>query len=172
MVQWVSAVTRAGLTGVSIVQDHLAVAGLRPGPANCLQAKPNPGAGLQVRQDEHQIARLVPQGHLLCDVVRSIEVEGGEEEEGELAVLRTFPGQRYAAAVPRRHLKVLGGVWVWWKEGETIGKVFYNLPLTDFLGHMRDVETSCKHRTYALAPLKYSKLNSCLFTHLENAALR
>lgn len=135
MVQWsVSDLTHAGLTGVSIVQDHLAVAGLHPGLANCLQAEPNPGAGLQVRQDEHEVAPLVPQGHLLCDMVCSIEVEGGEEEEGELAVLRTVPGQRYAAAVPRRHLKVPGDVWVWWGEGETIGKAFYNLPLTDFFG--------------------------------------
>lgn len=67
-------------------------------------------------------------------MVCSIEVEGGEEEEGELAVLRTVPGQRYAAAVPRRHLKIPGDVWVWWGEGETIGKAFYNLPLTDFFG--------------------------------------
>lgn len=92
--------TCTGLTRVSIVQHHLAVAGLHPCLADGLQAKLNPAARLQARQDEHKVVLLVPQGHLLCDVVRSIEVEGGEEEEGKLAVVRGGPGQRYAAAVP------------------------------------------------------------------------
>lgn len=92
--------TYTGLTRVSSVQDHLAEAGLHPCLANSLQAKSNPAAGPQVRQGQHVVVLLVPQGHLLCDVVCSIEVEGGEEEEGKLAVLGGGPGQRYAAAVP------------------------------------------------------------------------
>ncbi len=94
MVHLVSSSSRAGLTRVSIVQDHLAVAGLHPCLANRLQAKLNPTTGRQVIQDEHKVLLLVPKEHLLCDVVCTIEVEGGEEEEGELAVLRTVPGQR------------------------------------------------------------------------------
>lgn len=94
MVRLVSSSSCAGLTRVSIVQDHLAVAGLHPRLANRLQAKLYPTAGLQVKQDEHGVVLLVPEEHLLCDVVCTIEVEGSEEEEGELAVLRTVPGQR------------------------------------------------------------------------------
>lgn len=110
----ISSSTRAGLTRVSIVQDHLAVAGLHPRLANRLQAKLNPDAGLQVRQGEHRVVLLVPKEHLFRDVVCAVEVEGGEEEGGEL--LGAVPGQRYAAAVPRRHLKVFGKVWVWWRR--------------------------------------------------------
>lgn len=120
----VSSSTHAGLTRVSIIQDHLAIAGLHPCLTNRLQAKLNPAARLQLRQDEG--ALIDPQGHLLCDVVCSVEVEGGEEEEGEL--LRAVPGQRYAAAVPWRHLKVFGNVWVWWKKNSKHN--IFQLPLT------------------------------------------
>lgn len=92
--------TCTGLTRVSIIQDHLAVAGVHPRLANRLQAKLNPAAWLQVRQDEHGVVLVVPVGHLLCDVVCAIEVEGCEEEEGDLAVVRGGPGQSDAAAVP------------------------------------------------------------------------
>lgn len=98
--RWLGSSTHAKLTRVSIVQDHLAEAGLPPCLANRLQAKLYPCARLQVGQDEHKAVLLVPQGHLLSDVVGSVEEEGREEEEGEPAVLRAVPGQRYAAAVP------------------------------------------------------------------------
>ena len=94
MVHIVSSSTRAGLTRVSIVQDHLAEAGLHPCLANRLQAKLNPRAGLQVRQGEHKVILVVPRAHLLCDVVCTVEVGGREEVGGELAVLGAVPGQR------------------------------------------------------------------------------
>lgn len=92
--------TCAELTRVSVIQDHLAVEGLHPRLANRLQAKLNPAARLQVRQDEHRVVLFVPVGHFLCDVVCPIEVEGSEEGEGEVAVVRGGPGQSDAAAVP------------------------------------------------------------------------
>jgi len=106
----------AGLTRVSIVETHPAVAGLHPRLANRLQAKLNPGAGLQVRQDECKVVLLLQGEHLLRHVVGSVEVEHGEEEGGEL--VGAVPGQRDAAAAPRRHLKVRGRVWVWWEGHE------------------------------------------------------
>ena len=87
-------------TRVSIIQDHPAVAGLRPRPAHRLQAESNPCAGLQVEQGEREAVLPVPEGHLLLDVVCPVEVEHGQEEERVLLVLRAVPGQRYAAAVP------------------------------------------------------------------------
>lgn len=60
----------------------------------------------------------MPEGHLLCDMVCTVEVEDGQEEERVPAVLGAVPGQRYAAAVPGRHLKVLGNIWVWMNDKE------------------------------------------------------
>ena len=74
--------------------------GFHPCLANSLQAKLNPVAGLDVRQDERHVFPPVPYRHLLYDVVCSIKVECSEEKEGKFVVLRGGPGQRYAAAVP------------------------------------------------------------------------
>lgn len=100
------------LTRVTVVQDHLAEAALQPRQANRLQAKLDPAAGLQVGQSEHKGVLLVPHGHLPYDMVCTIEVKDGEKEQGVLEVLRAAPGQRHAATVPGRHLKVLGNVWI------------------------------------------------------------
>ena len=116
LVNCISMSTYAEFTWVSIVQNHFTVAWVHPCLAHSLQAKFNPAAGLQVRQGELKVVSLVPQRHLFNDVVCTVEVEGGEEEEGEFAILGAVPGQWYAAAVPRSYLKVLGNIWVWLKK--------------------------------------------------------
>lgn len=103
----------AELTRVSIIQDHLAVARVHPCLTDSLQAKLDPAAWLQLRQSELKAVLLIPEGHLLCDVVCAVEIEGGQEEVRVLVVLRAVPGQRDAAAAPGRHLEVLGNTWIW-----------------------------------------------------------
>lgn len=100
------------LTGVSIVVDHLAVLGLHSYFAYGLESKPHPAAGWEVRQDESRALLFVPQVDFLGHVVCPVEVEGGNEEEGVLCVLRWSPDQRYGGAVPGLHLKRLRNIGI------------------------------------------------------------
>lgn len=102
-----------GLTRVSSIHDHVAEARIHPFLANSLQAKLDSAAGLQVGQGKYKVVFIVPKWHFLYDVACSIEVESGQEEERILVVVRGGPSQRYAAAVPWCHPKVLGNFWVW-----------------------------------------------------------
>lgn len=92
--------------------DHAAVVGIHPFLANSLQAKLDSAAGRQVGHGQFQVCFFVPNRLFVYDAVCSVEVESGQKEVHIVA--RVGPSQRYAAAVPRCHSKVLGDIWVWW----------------------------------------------------------
>lgn len=100
------------LTGVAVVVDHVAVLGLQSCFTHSLESKPHPAAGGQLRHDEGQAVLGVPEVDLVRHIVCSVQVEGRDEEEGILVVVRWSPAQRYSGAVPGRHTEGLWNIWI------------------------------------------------------------